>query len=224
MEERILVYRDEAQYSNLSSYYKSWTKNLQTLVSGLCKLKIEASMENVKKLLAGEDLRSLMEDSNVSKHLSFLPQKMLKHIQTSVDKENEEEYMQNVGNYAIRFIHLNKSSDWGMLNLNHFVIEGNTVKISKECEDYIDKICCVYIDTPNRKVVYDAYLKFMDAYNELKKAIKEAPKKPNPSNTGALTFVDYNNLRALGDYGTQSLVVLNGGDLDLVGYYFKTIL
>ena len=73
MEERILVYKDEATYDQLVSYYKAWTNNLQELVSGLCKLKIEASKENLKKLLAGEDLRSLMEDNDVSKHLSFLP-------------------------------------------------------------------------------------------------------------------------------------------------------
>lgn len=42
MKERILVYKDEATYNKLISYYKAWTNNLQELVSGLCVLKIEA--------------------------------------------------------------------------------------------------------------------------------------------------------------------------------------
>lgn len=223
MKERILVYKDEAKYGDLISYYKAWINNLQELVSGLCKLKIEASKENLKKLLAGEDLRSLMEDNNVSKHLSFLPERMRKHIQDSVNRECDEDYVKNVGSNAQKFMYYNDHSSWGRLNWNHFVIEENTVKTSKECEEYIDKQCCVYVDTPNKKVVYDAYLKFMNAYNELERAVKESTKMPNPDCRGALSPVDHNKLKALGSYGSYSLVVLNDGELELVGYLFEDL-
>ena len=224
MEERILVYKDEAKYDQLVSYYKAWTNNLQELVSGLCKLKIEASKENLKKLLAGEDLRSLMEDNDVSKHLSFLPERMRKHIQNSVDRECDEDYMKYVGDNAVKFKHYNENSSWGSLKWNHFVIEENTVKTSKECEEYIDKMCCVYVDTPNKKVVYNAYLKFMEAYNELERAVKESSKMPNPNNTGALCAIDHTKLRALGSYGSYSLVrYIDGGELELVGYRFEDL-
>lgn len=227
MEERILVYKDEATYDQLVSYYKAWTNNLQELVSGLCKLKIEASKENLKKLLAGEDLRSLMEDNDVSKHLSFLPERMRKHIQNSVDRECDEDYMKYVGDNAVKFKHYNENSSWGSLKWNHFVIEENTVKTSKECEEYIDKQCCVYVDTPNKKVVYDAYLKFMEAYNELERAVKESTKMPNPDCRCALSPVDHNRLKALsrGGSGSYSLMVLHdGGVFELIGYRFKDLL
>ena len=224
MEERILVYKDEATYNRLTRYYKVWTNNLQELVSGLCKLKIEASKKNLKKLLNGEDLRSLMDDNNVSKHLSFLPERMRKHIQDSVNRECEEDYVKYVGNNAVKFKHDNETSSLGCLNWNHFDIEGNIVKTSKECEEYIDKMCCVYIDTPNKKVVYDAYLKFMEAYNEFERAVKESSKMPNPNNTGALCAIDHSKLRALGSYGAYSLVMyIDGGGLELVGYRFEDL-
>ena len=227
MKERILVYKDEATYNQLISYYKAWTNNLQELVSGLCVLKIEASKENLKKLLAGEDIRSLMEDNNVSKHLSFLPERMRKHIQDSVNRECDEDYMKYVGDNAVKFKHYNENSSWGSLNWNHFVIEENTVKTSKECEEYIDKLCCVYVDTPNRKIVYDAYLKFMEAYNELERAVKESSKMPNPDCRGALSPVDHNQLKALSRVGSgsYSLVELHdGGVLELIGDRFKDLL
>lgn len=224
MEERILVYKDEAKYSDYARYYKTWVNNLQELVSGLCKIKIEASKENLKKLLNGEDLRSLMDDNNVSKHLSFLPERMRKHIQDSVNRECEEDYVKYVGNNAVKFKHDNETSSLGCLKWNHFVIEGNIVKTSKECEEYIDKMCCVYVDTPNKKVVYNAYLKFMEAYNELERAVKESSKMPNPNNTGALCAIDHTKLRALGSYGSYSLVrYIDGGELELVGYRFEDL-
>ena len=223
MEAKILVYTDQGELFRMRSYYNTWAGHLQSLVDGLCELNITPSIENVKKLMNGEDLRSLMEDSNVAKHLSFLPKKLLNTIQNTVNNELEDEYNEKVGKLAIKLIHLNSSSDWGHLKIDHFMIDGKTVKITEECEQYIDNSCCVYVDTPSKKRVYDAYLKFMEAYNELEKTIKEAPKTPNPSPAGALSLVDHNRLKALGDYGSYSLVWLNGGELELVGYRFEDI-
>lgn len=223
MEDKILVYTDQEKHDRMRGYYNSWTRNLQSLVNGLCELSITPSLENVKKLMNGEDLRSFMEDSNVAKHLSFLPKKLLNTIQNTVNNELEEEYNEKVGDLAKRLIHLNTSSDWGRLNIDHFRIDGETVKITEECELFINNSCCVYVDTPSKKRVYDAYLKFIEAYNELEKTIKEAPKTSNPNFGASLCYIDHNKLKALGGYGSYSLVVLNDGELELVGYRFEDI-
>lgn len=227
MKERILVYKDLANYNKLVRYYDFWCNALQSLYDGLSELKITPNMENIKKLMDGEMLISLMEDGNVSKHLSFLPERMLNSIQKTINDDLEYEYNEKVGKLAQKFIQRNNGSDQGLLNLDYFTIVNGTIKITKECAEHIDSECCTYVDTENKKTVYNAYLKFMEAYNEFEKAVKESAKKPNPiANTTRSYRCDYSRLKSLGGEGDSFafISVLDDGNLKFNGDHFDKLL
>ena len=227
MEERILVYKDLANYNKLVRYYDFWCKALQNLLNGLSELKITPNMENIKKLMDGEVLISLMEDCNVSKHLSFLPERMLKSIQNTINDDLEYEYNEKVGKLAQKLIYDNENSNMGVLNLDYFTIVNGMIKITKECAEHIDGECCTYVDTENKKTVYNAYLKFMEAYNEFEKIVKESAKKPNPiANTTRSYKCDYSRLKSLGGEGDSFafISILDDGNLKFNGDHFDKLL
>lgn len=225
MEERILVYKDLANYNKLVRYYDFWCNALQNLLNGLSELKITPNMENIKKLMDGESLISLMEDGNVSKHLSFLPERMLNSIQKTINDDLEYEYNEKVGKLAQKLIQRNNGSDQGLLDLDYFTIVNGTIKITKECAEHIDGECCTYVDTENKKTVYNAYLKFMEAYNEFEKAVKESAKKPNPL---AVTIhewkTDFSRMRAVGGEESYAIVKVIDGELKFKGERFDELL
>lgn len=226
MEERILVYKDLENYNKLVRYYDFWCNALQNLLNGLSELKITPNMENIKKLMDGESLISLMEDGNVSKHLSFLPERMLNSIQKTINDDLEYEYNEKVGKLAQKLIQRNNGSDQGLLDLDYFTIVNGTIKITKECAEHIDSECCTYVDTENRKTVYNAYLKFMEAYNEFEKVVKESAKKHNPlASSNRYYLCDYTRLHALGDVDDSfAMIKVVDGELKFKGETFDYLL
>lgn len=225
MEERILVYKNLGNYNKLVRYYDFWCKALQNLLNGLSELKITPNMENIKKLMDGEVLISLMEDCNVSKHLSFLPERMLNSIQNTINDDLEYEYNEKVGKLAQKLIYDNENSNMGVLNLDYFTIVNGMIKITKECAEHIDGECCTYVDTENKKTVYNAYLKFMEAYNEFEKAVKESAKKPNPlAGTIHEWKTDFSRMRAVGGEGSYAIVKVIDGELKFKGERFDELL
>lgn len=225
MKERILVYKNLENYNKLVRYYDFWCKALQNLLNGLSELKITPNMENIKKLMDGESLISLMEDGNVSKHLSFLPERMVNIIQNTINDDLEYEYNEKVGKLAQKLVQMNNNSDQGLVDLDYFTIVKGTIKITKECAEHIDGKCCTYVDTENKKTVYNAYLKFMEAYNEFEKAVKESAKKPNPlAGTIQAYKTDYSYMRAVGSEESYAIVKVIDGELKFKGERFDELL
>ena len=227
MEERILVHRNP-EYQKWLDFYKYRVQELQDLVNGMKQLSIEPTLENLKRLLNGEELHHLTVETDIEKHLSFLPKRLKASLKEAAAKELKEEYQEQLGKKVEIFTHeyQNKYDDIVSLGIlcKNIEINDGIVSMTEDCYNDLDRSFNVYIDTPGRKAVYEAYLKFMDAYNELEKAIKEAPKTPNQSYMGQTFGDDHNSLRALGVYnGSYSLIELNGGELDLIGNRFSAI-
>lgn len=226
MEERILVYK-KPDYQKWLHFYKFRLKELQELVDGMKQLSIEPTLENLKRLLNGEELHHLSVETDIEKHLSFLPKKLKASLKEAAAKELKEEYQEKLGKKVEIFTHVYQSKYVDTVSLGGLckdieIIDG-VVSLTEDCKNNLDRSYNVYIDSPGRKSVYEAYLKFMDAYNELEKVIKEAPKTPNQSYMGHTYGADHNSLRALGIDGSYSLVELDGGKLHLNGIMFSDI-
>lgn len=226
MENRFLVYKNVSHYNKMVRYYDFWCKGLQNLLNGLTELGIVPNMENIEKLMNGENLIHLMEDSNVSKHLSFLPKRLRDSIQNTINNDFEDEYNEKVGKLAQKLIYDNENSNMGVLNFDYFTIVNGTIKITQECAKHIDHECCVYVDTENKKTVYDAYLKFMKCYNEFEKVVKESAKKRNPlASSNRSHLCDYTRLHALGDVDDSfAMIKVVDGELKFKGETFDYLL
>lgn len=66
MEEKILVYRDP-DYNKWMDFYKWRVKELQELVDGMKSLSIKPTIENLKRLLKGENLNHLSVENDIDK-------------------------------------------------------------------------------------------------------------------------------------------------------------
>lgn len=220
MEERILVHRSP-EYQKWLDFCKYRLQELQELVNGMKQLSIEPTLENLKRLLNGEDLTNLSVASDMEKHLSFLPNRLKSSLIESAAKELEEEYNEVLGNKVKEFIYTYDQKHSGTISLSklckYLNLANGRVSINNEFQEWIESSNSVFIDSPGRKSVYDAYHKFIEAYKELEQAVKEAPKKPNHHYMGQTFGFDHNCMRALGGEDAYAVVKLIDGNLKLDG-------
>ena len=220
MEEKILVYRDP-DYNKWMDFYKWRVKELQKLVDGMKSLSIKPTIENLKRLLKGENLNHLSVENDIDKHLSFLPKRLRASLKEAATKECEDEYNEKLGEKVVKFIDKYQREHCDMVSLSGLCkdveIMNGVVSITKECLNRIDRVNIVYIDSPGRNSVYDAYQRFIEAYKDFEQAVKEAPKKPNSYYMGQTFGSDHNSMRALGGEYTYAVVRLIEGNLKLDG-------
>lgn len=220
MEEKILVYRDP-NYNKWMDFYKRRVKELQELVDGMKSLSIKPTIENLKRLLEGENLNHLSVENDIDKHLSFLPKRLRASLKEAATKECEDEYNEKLGEKVVRFIDKYQRKHCDMVSLSGLCkdveIMNGVVSITKECLNRIDRVNSVYIDSPGRKSVYDAYQRFIEAYKDFEQAVKDAPKKPNSYYMGQTFGSDHNSMRALGGEYAYAVVRLIDGNLKLDG-------
>lgn len=227
MEEKILIYKRYKSYDEWMGFMKFRTQELQSIVDSMKSLQIATTKENLKKLLNGEELTNISVHNDIEKHLGFLPERLKSSLIGVATKELQEKYDKVLGDKVKAFIFNYKAKHIGVLSLKELcdkidLIDGR-VLVSKDCLEWIDKLCSVYVDSSGRKAVYDAYLRFMDALNALEIAVEDAPKKPNIEYMGQIFGHDHNTMKAFGAEETNSVVKLIDGNIKIDGNIFDHI-
>lgn len=216
MEEKILVHRSPS-YKIWMDFYKYRVRELQELVDGMKSLSIEPTIDNLKRLLKGEKLNHLPVEDGIEKHLSFLPKRLKASLKEAAAKECEDEYNENLGKKVVRFIDTYQRNHCDMVSLSKLCkdveIMNGVVSITEDCLNWIDRVSSIYVDTPGKKAVYDAYLKLEEAYKGLEKAISDNIAR---NEHGVAKYILY----PVGDYGSRSLAQINGKELELDGAFF----
>lgn len=217
MKQRKLLYR-HPRYEELMNFYNSRQKELQELINRMQSLGIETTMKNLKDLLTGESLQRLMR-VEIDPAISALPERLKCRLQDEILTEARNKYNDVIGILPSKLKTIYDTKYVGMISIKklheYFEIVDGKVSLSKDKARDIDESYSIYDDTPGRKEAYAACIKFMEAYKEYERAIKEAIIK-NPYGIPEVEIF------ALGWNPEYSLIELeNDHTLKLHGEYFK---
>lgn len=222
MEERILVYKDSAEYDVTIKRYKWFCKGMQELADGLKKLNIEPTIAIIKSLIKGKDVRELISSKNVSESFGNMPKAMQNAIQEMFNKENEADYKELIEEKAARIGGVLNKGEYS-INLSFFDLKDGKIVLSPDHIKEIESRCCVFIDTPGREAVYNKWLQLVEAMNQFDEAVKNAP-KTKVSEFQRKYGNDPNYLQAIAVPGNFSVAKISyEGELVLNGENFKYI-
>lgn len=225
MEERILVYKDPDFDSWVKRY--NWMRDeLQKLADGLKTLGIEPTDKLINRLIKGESLEEMTAEKHVGDALKGLPKSLLRTITDLYKKERTDEYNSAVGNQAQKIVEWRRRNDaTTMINFNHYHVEAGVVTITPEHIEYLEGAFCVFIDSENRKAVYDKWLQLQKAKADFDSVVKNANKRNNYSRLEEERGITGNDLLAVATPGQFCLVkVRYDGQMILNGENFKYFL
>ena len=176
--QRILLYK-EAEYDRLVAAYQTILSLLKELVDGVRMCDIEPCSQNIKSLLRGEDLKKQMAERTVSKALSTLPKTMLNAIVSLYKKENEDQYKELISEKVERIRAIQQLQP---VNISYFIFENGEVSLSPDYIKDAERLYCVYVDSPGKFQVYDAWEAFVAAKEHLDAVVKSVSKRQsNPT-------------------------------------------
>lgn len=208
MEKRILVYRDEKDVKAYKSDYERARIYSQKIIDFLKNQNIEVSLNLVRSLLKENLPVAPLFQNRDSKKLQDLPEALKRVVESDNNKLIQEcnaliqEAKRSMGEYNQHHV------DFLKLDL----IDGKVIIIDeaiKEAED----LGSIYVDTDNRKKVYEKALAAKKALEELDQTIKEVYSDPDP-------------VRGIAPRSGQGARILNvdyDGEVELDGYYLKYI-
>lgn len=225
MEERILVYKDP-EFDNWANRYRWMQKELQKLADGLKTLGIEPTDELIKRLYRGESLEGMTAEKHVGDALKGLPATLLRTISDLYKKERSDEYNNAVGNQADKIVEWRRRNDASsMIDFNYYHVEDGTITIDPRHTEYLESMFCVFIDSDNRKAVYDKWLQLQKAKADFETAVKSASKRKGYSRLEEERGITGNDLLAVATPGQFCLVKIRyDGEMMLNGENFSHIL
>ena len=179
MEGKILVYKEEVEYKRYLANVKGLKNHIQALTDGLIKLGIEPSIGIIKKFVRGDIGYDMIAKKQVEDSFNGLPIAMQKAISKMFQDQNKEEYNDLIGKNVVLIKDLINNPD-SMVTykaLNFFNIENGVVNLLPEYIDQAEEWFCIYVDSPERKKVYDEWLKVKAAVEQMNEVIKSVHKK-----------------------------------------------
>lgn len=171
--QRILLYK-EAEYDHLIGNYHTILRLLKELVEGVRSCDMEPSSQIIKSLLRGEDLKNQMAERTVSKAFSTLPKTMLNAIASLYKKENEDRYKELISEKVERIRAILQHQP---INISYFNFENGEVSLSPDYIKDAERLYCVYVDSPGKFQVYDAWEAFVAAKEHLDAVVKSVSKR-----------------------------------------------
>lgn len=177
MEERILVYKDP-DFDNWVKRYHWMRNELQKLADGLKTLSIEPTDELIKRLCKGESLEDMTAEKHVGDALKGLPKTLLRTISDLYKKERTEEYNNAVGNQANKIVEWRRRNEaTTMIDLGYFHVENGAITIDPRHIEYLESLFCVFIDSDNRKAIYDKWLQLQQVKADFDSVVRNASKR-----------------------------------------------
>lgn len=229
MEDKILVYKEEVEYKRYLANVKGLKNHIQALTDGLIKLGIEPSIGIIKKFVRGDIGYDMIAKKQVEDSFKEFPIIMQNAISKMFQDQNKEEYNDLIGKNVVLIKNLINNPD-SMVTykaLNFFNIENGVVNLLPEYIDQAEEWFCIYVDSPERKKVYDEWLKVKAAVEQMNEVIKSVHKK-EVSAIQKHMGIDPEHLRALsvpGNYNFGFITVSGAtGELILNGEKFEYIL
>lgn len=229
MEDKILVYKEEVGYKNYLANFNELKKRIQALTDGLIKLGIEPSIGIIKKFVRGDAGYDTIAKKQVEDSFKGFPIIMQNAIRKMFQDQSNEEYHDLIEKNVVLINRMIKNSYLyvSYKSLDFFNIENGVVNIMPECIEQAEKWFCIYVDSPERKKVYDEWLKVKAAVEQMNEVIKSVHKK-EVSATQKHMGIDPKRLRALQVPGNNYfgfITVCSGtGELILDGRKFEYIL
>lgn len=217
--QRILLHK-EAAYDHLVSNYHCVLGLLKELINGIKLCDMEPSPQIIKSILRGEDLRDQMTKQAVSKTFSTFPKTMLNAIASLYKKENEDRYEKLISEKAERIRAILQHQP---VNISYFKFENGDVSLSPDYIKEVERMYCVFVDSPGKFKVYDAWESFVTAKKHLDDVVRSVTKR---SSTQAEQSVNLygNNLIGVAAPGNFSIgKICYDGDLVLNGENFGWI-
>ena len=134
-------------------------RNCKKLADGLKTLGIEPTDELIKRLYSGENLEEMTAEKHVGDALKGLPATLLRTISDLYKKERTDEYNKAVGNQADKIVEWRRRNDASsMIDFNYYHVEDGNITIDPRHTEYLESMFCVFIDSDNRKAVYEKWL------------------------------------------------------------------
>lgn len=208
MEERILVYRDEKDVKAYKADYERARSHSQGIINFLKKQNIEVNLNLVGSLLKENRPVAPLFQNRDKEKLQELPEALKKLVESDNDKliQECEELIQkakgSMNDYNQHHV------DFSKLDL----IDGKVI-INDEAIKEAEDLGSIYVDTDNRKKVYEKALAAKKALEELDQTIKGVYSDPDP-------------VRGIAPRSGQGARILNvdyDGEVKLDGYYLKYI-
>ena len=208
MEERILVYRDKKDVEAYKSDYERARIYSQKIFDFLKNQNIEVSLNLVRSLIKENFPVAPLIQNRDKKKLQELPEALKKLVESDNNKLIQECNALIQG--AQRSMNENDQHhvDFSKLDL----IDGKVI-ITDEAIKEAEDLGSIYVDTDNRKKVYEKALAAKKALEDLDQTIKEVYNDPDP-------------VRGIAPRRGQGARILNvdyDGEVEFDGYYLKYI-
>lgn len=208
MEERILVYRDNKDVKAYKADYERARSHSQKIIDFLKNQNIEVSLNLIRSLIKENFPVAPLIQNRDKKKLQELPEALRKLVESDNNKLIQE--CNTLIQEAQRSMNENDQHhvDFSKLDL----VDGK-VSITDEAIKEAEDLGSIYVDTDNRKKVYEKALAAKKALKELDQTIKEVYSDPDP-------------VRGIAPRSGQGARILNvdyDGEVELDGYFLKYI-
>lgn len=168
--ERILVDKDQQLYKRRDLQFNIVKNLLQEICDALKQNKIQPTTDRIQMLLDGEDLM----DIYLEEHLDSC-QNLPVTIQNIVKEEARQE-LEKIRAMAAKVMNKMRDFEDGLLDLSVYSVdEAGNIQLDPGYIAQVEKVSCVFVDTPARKYLYDKAQAVIQAIKELNQACKEAP-------------------------------------------------
>lgn len=197
---------------------------IQSLADGLKSLDIEPTDSHIKRLLNGESLEGLVAEKSIDNALKGLPIKVYRTIVDLFQKERTEDYKNAVGNQAAKILQWKQRNNTeSMINFDYYHIVNGVVEIDPKHIEWLESCYCVFVDSDNKRNVYDKWLLLKAAKEAFEETLHNAT-KTTPTAVQTTMGTTGDDLKPIGTPGQFSLVkvrydgefVLNGENFNLI--------
>ena len=215
--ERILVDKDQQLYKRRDLQFNIVKNLLQEICDALKQNKIQPTTDRIQMLLDGEDLMDIYLEEHL-KSCRNLPVT----IQNIVKEEARQE-LEKIRAMAAKVMNKMRDFEDGLLDLSVYSVdEAGNIQLDPGYIAQVEKISCVFVDTPARKILYDKAQAVIQAIKELNQACKEAPYRDlRPAERG---IIDDLTLQGMTRERGHSLIFLGEGyEPKLNGWCFSYI-
>lgn len=213
MEERILVYKDEAEIRSGKGFFEAVKINMQSLVDFLLENEVEVTHTMVVNLINNNGSSKGIFQERERIMLKDIP-KILRSSANTGTAENIKACNEIIEK-ANRL--LTCSDNARFIDFSKWVIKDNKVIITEEAFKDFEDSCSIFIDTPNRKKIYEKAVAVKEALEELNQLVSNAPQR------GLGDGLKVKGIDISGDFAFGILEVDRDGFAGLIGQHFGYI-